>query len=326
VKKSICLLLTSSMLFASCGGRQAHPVASYIAGDEKKSCMVLAITPEEAYQQWKANYDSNSITCFEAEYSIDNIELLYADQHELAIDYVKHLVKGNKFYKEENGHADSWEHEGKVIPEYNFSWKTSSDGVTHKFLQSEDFAIFSDASSFETLKRDTYCAEVLLLKETSEQACIVRRLIDLESDKKYVSAFSQGIELGVKTIKIGSEDVECIGFKRHFPPVPDGKIFTAEVWLAVDKGMLPVKFVADLDGVVEQTLDVHEIIELDGYFYPKKARTKQTRRRKDAASIKEYTLINFKRNPVHDCEIFDMKLAPGTRVSDKRINEEYTIY
>lgn len=29
------------MLFASCGGRQAHPVASYIAGDEKKSCMVL---------------------------------------------------------------------------------------------------------------------------------------------------------------------------------------------------------------------------------------------------------------------------------------------
>jgi hypothetical protein len=90
--------------------------------------------------------------------------------------------------------------------------------------------------------------------------------------------------------------------------------------------MLPVKFVADLDGVVEQTLDVHEIIELDGYFYSKKARTKQTRRRKDAASIKEYTLINFKRNPVHDCEIFDMKLAPGTRVSDKRINEEYTIY
>lgn len=29
------------MLFASCGGREAYPAASYIAGDEKKSCMVL---------------------------------------------------------------------------------------------------------------------------------------------------------------------------------------------------------------------------------------------------------------------------------------------
>ena len=290
------------------------------------SQIALAITPEEAYQQWKVNYDSNSITCFEAEYCIDNIELLHADQHEYVIDYVKQLVKGDKFYKEENGHVDSWEHEGKVIPEYNFSWKTSSDGVTHKALHLKSFAIFSDASSFETLKRDSYCAEVLLLDEISEEAYTIRRLTDFELEKKYGSAYGQGIELGVKIIKIGSEDVECIGFKRHFSPFPDGKIFTAEVWLAVDKGMLPVKFVADLDGVVEQTLDVHEIIELDGYFYPKKARTKQTRRRKDAASIKEYTLINFKRDPLHDCEIFDMKLAPGTRVFDKRINEEYTIY
>lgn len=41
MKKTICLLLTSSVLFASCGGRDAYPVASYIGGDEKKSCMVL---------------------------------------------------------------------------------------------------------------------------------------------------------------------------------------------------------------------------------------------------------------------------------------------
>ena len=41
MKKSLCLLLTFAIFYASCGGREAHPVPSYIPGDEKKSCLVL---------------------------------------------------------------------------------------------------------------------------------------------------------------------------------------------------------------------------------------------------------------------------------------------
>lgn len=41
MKKLICLMLICSLLFASCAGRQAHPVASYIVGDAQKSCTVL---------------------------------------------------------------------------------------------------------------------------------------------------------------------------------------------------------------------------------------------------------------------------------------------
>lgn len=42
MKESICLLLVGSIFFAGCAGREAHPITSYIPGDEKKSCLVLS--------------------------------------------------------------------------------------------------------------------------------------------------------------------------------------------------------------------------------------------------------------------------------------------
>jgi hypothetical protein len=41
MKQPLCLLLTFAIFFTGCAGREAYPVASYIAGDEKKSCTVL---------------------------------------------------------------------------------------------------------------------------------------------------------------------------------------------------------------------------------------------------------------------------------------------
>ena len=41
MKQPLCLLLTFAIFYAGCGGREAHPVPSYIPGDEKKSCLVL---------------------------------------------------------------------------------------------------------------------------------------------------------------------------------------------------------------------------------------------------------------------------------------------
>ena len=41
MRTSLCLLLAFTVFFAGCAGRDAYPVASYIPGDEKKSCLVL---------------------------------------------------------------------------------------------------------------------------------------------------------------------------------------------------------------------------------------------------------------------------------------------
>ena len=41
MRQLLCLLLTFVMFYAGCAGREAHPVPSYIPGDEKKSCLVL---------------------------------------------------------------------------------------------------------------------------------------------------------------------------------------------------------------------------------------------------------------------------------------------
>ena len=40
-KMCLCLLLSGSIFFMGCAGRQSNPVAAYLPGDENRSCMAL---------------------------------------------------------------------------------------------------------------------------------------------------------------------------------------------------------------------------------------------------------------------------------------------
>jgi len=43
MRKVICLLLTVVMLFAGCAGREANPIATYMPGDNERSCEGLKV-------------------------------------------------------------------------------------------------------------------------------------------------------------------------------------------------------------------------------------------------------------------------------------------
>lgn len=119
--------------------------------------------------------------------------------------------------------------------------------------------------------------------------------------------------------------VDCEGFKLNWLKV--GRIKPDfELWVAVDKGMLPMLFkMTDGLGNVVLEIEVLETAESKGLWYPKKAKSSINDGR--GAQVLKYEIVvnNFVLNPEIDPNIFKMKFPVGTTVVDDRIKESYEV-
>ncbi len=117
--------------------------------------------------------------------------------------------------------------------------------------------------------------------------------------------------------------VACEGFKlfRVGRTIPE-----VELWVASDKGMLPMLFKRfDSVGNVVVKVEVLEIAQSKGLWYPKKAKRSINLGRGAQVFIYETVVDKFVLNPEVDPNIFKLEFPTGTRVVDMRIKESYQI-
>ena len=117
--------------------------------------------------------------------------------------------------------------------------------------------------------------------------------------------------------------VACEGFKllRVGWTTPE-----VELWVASDKGMLPILFKRfDWLGDLILKNEVIEIAQNKGLWYPKKAKRSINLARGVKKYVIETVVDKFVLNPEIDPNIFKLEFPPGTRVVDDRIKESYEV-
>lgn len=116
--------------------------------------------------------------------------------------------------------------------------------------------------------------------------------------------------------------VACEGFKlfRVGETTPE-----FELWVASDKGMLPILFKRFDSVAVDIKIEVLEIAESKGLWYPKKAK-RSINLGRGAQVLKYETIVDkFVFDPEIDPNIFKLEFPSGTRVDDDRIKESYKV-
>jgi hypothetical protein len=117
--------------------------------------------------------------------------------------------------------------------------------------------------------------------------------------------------------------VACEGFKlfKVGRTIPE-----FELWIASDKGMLPILFKRfDSVGNVIVKIEIFEIAQSKGLWYPNKAK-RSINLGRGAQVLKYETVVDkFVLNPEIDPNIFKLEFPPGTRVVDDRIKESYEV-
>ncbi len=118
--------------------------------------------------------------------------------------------------------------------------------------------------------------------------------------------------------------VACEGFKLLKVGWTTPKV---ELWVAPDKGMLPILF-KRYDywlGDLILKLEVLEIAQSKGLWYPKKAKISVNLARGVKQYVYETVVDKFVLNPEIDPNIFKLEFPPGTTVVDDRIKESYEV-
>jgi len=117
--------------------------------------------------------------------------------------------------------------------------------------------------------------------------------------------------------------VTCEGFKLLKVGWTTPKF---ELWVAPDKGMLPMIFKRfNWSGDLILKLEVFEVGQSKGLWYPKKAKMSINLGRGAQVLIYEIVVDKFVLNPEVDPNIFKMKFSVGTTVLDYRIKESYEV-
>jgi hypothetical protein len=101
-------------------------------------------------------------------------------------------------------------------------------------------------------------------------------------------------------------------------------VAVSELWVAVDKGMLPIRYSKfDLQGNVTELIEALEVADSNGFWYPKRA---QKGVKSGGIEIKCEMVVNkFVLYPVVDPNIFKLDFPMGTTVLDTGIKERYKI-
>lgn len=274
--------------------------------------VALAFTATEVYQQWEENF--GSIRNFEIEYNIENIK---QPLNVMPITRINHIYSDGKFLKESIGFRPKLEIDGEELPAVSIHYLKSFNGVDCvAYLPLRNRARIHEAlkeSSKEMVGYDEFLQDVFLIS------------LNFNHHRLSFIRFEPPEELGLKMIRIGSEDVECIGFKSTSSSAEgSGKI---EGWFAINKGMLLVKHNKSLDDKVINNIEVTELgsnINDPNFFYPKKVSIYHDYGKGDII-IRNYTVLKFKRNPIHSADAFNLSLPLGTYVSDRRIGETYKV-
>jgi hypothetical protein len=107
-----------------------------------------------------------------------------------------------------------------------------------------------------------------------------------------------------------------------FRLIRNGKL-KKEMWVAPDKGMLPVQYISYYGADTRYQMSVLEIDECNGIFYPKKARKGVYNPSKTI--VLEVQVSKFIPNPTVDPNIFRLDFPTGTTVVDRRIGESYVV-
>lgn len=118
--------------------------------------------------------------------------------------------------------------------------------------------------------------------------------------------------------------VACEGFKLLKVGWTTPKV---ELWIASDKGMLPILFKRYdyWTGDLMLKLEVLEIAQNKGLWYPKKAKLSINQARGVKKLVYETVVDKFVLNPEIDPNIFKLEFPLGTTVIDLRIKETYQI-
>jgi len=118
--------------------------------------------------------------------------------------------------------------------------------------------------------------------------------------------------------------VACEGFKLLKVGWTTPKV---ELWVAPDKGMLPILFKRYdyWTGDLMLKIEVLEIAQSKGLWYPKKAKLSFNQARGVKKFVIETVVDKFVLNPEIDPNIFKLEFPPGTRVVDVRIKESYEV-
>ena len=106
---------------------------------------------------------------------------------------------------------------------------------------------------------------------------------------------------------------------------PDKDKVMITLWLAKDAGMLPVKYTYfGRNGNLLERMEVLEVAQNDGFWYPKKAKRTQCFRWVEQKSVThEITVTKCIANPTYGPDEFKAEIAPGTIVYDDRVKENY---
>jgi len=107
--------------------------------------------------------------------------------------------------------------------------------------------------------------------------------------------------------------------------LPKSKIIQT-VWFAKDAGMLPMKYIwYDEKGGFLEKMEVLEVADSNGVWYPKKGRRTQNYRTQYKSITHEINVTKFVANPAFDENDFKVTISPETIVHDSRIKESYLV-
>ena len=276
------------------------------------SQVVMALSATEVYEEWVKHYDS--VQSFKLDYDVNYTKPFHGA---VLINHMSFAFNEGKY---------NWSYDYNQAGEAR-SYTTTFNGLIQKQLYlPKNNGIINEATKereMEVVPRDYYCQNVLLKSLLRDQRPSYHLLFLLEEPE----------ELGTKSIKIGTEDINCIGFKfsRTGEKVAGGSWSrTKEAWFAVDKNMTLVKYIHSENDVLRQKVEVTELgsdVSDPNFIYPKRAET-FLRISDDEISEKaeiwlEFNVLRFIKNPVYETNTFDLQFPAECMVLDKRTGQSY---
>jgi hypothetical protein len=262
-----------------------------------------ATSPDDVLNLWKKNYGNIDSLALDISYADCLVKVSDPNRAKKSTYLIKNhrLQQGDKFFATIITQ--------RTPSEEPFTTQTSYDGKVQKIYhpaKKEGNIVARDQSNFEWNALKNY------LLATPGTPLIEQVLTKPREDQNYKLS-----ECGPNTLN----GVACEGFKLF----KDGEKFPKyELWVAADKGMLPMLFKQfGRTGKVFMEMEVLETEQSKGLWYPKKARNSVNGDSEEF--VHEIVVDKFVLNPEIDPNIFNLMFPSGTKVIDGVKREFYTV-
>jgi len=269
----------------------------------------LSVTPDEVLEKWSKNYaplDSVEFVCTEK-----YVEVFSSIDPNLARKLPRYVTEsriqqGGKYKSTKTIYPNN-ENEPSIE-------EASFDGIEQRIYR--NIGKIGEINQGQEQYRSNYEKSIienyLLMGDKKHESPLVRMLKKPARDPNYYL-----IECGQSVVN----GVNCHGFKL-FRSGKDSPV--SELWVSVDKGMLPVKHLKfNAIGNLSEYTETLEAAESNGLWYPQKAR-KGVKGLMKKITI-ELIMEKFIHNPSIDPNIFRLEFPIGTKVIDWRIKESYKV-